>query len=384
MQLGMHEVDRPGGGSRRVHQMIPGIDFGEILSAFLDAFDSDDLEEMVRIRLDLKLRAVVPPGPDKRRIFKLLEWSEQRGLTDELIRAAYLERPNNPKIREIYQKFGLAVAVTVQHAGGGVPNAPTLATAPALEAMVKPRLKMVDLGIWGEKLAKIEGQVCRIDFNGNPNGSGFLVAPDLVLTNYHVLEGLILGKLDPASVTCRFDYKVLADGSRKEGEVVKIQHVLDFTRYSQAEADNDPDRQMPNLEELDHALIRLSHAIGSEPVGKNASAAAQPRGWVSLPKTQPPLSIGMPLLIAQHPDGSPIKLALDTESLLKVNDNGTRVRYATNTEHGSSGSPCFDIDWTLVALHHMGDPGWQNPRFNEGIPIGLIQARLNQKGLVVP
>jgi hypothetical protein len=103
-----------------------------------------------------------------------------------------------------------------------------------------------------------------------------------VLTNYHVLEGLILGKLDPASFTCRFDYKVLADGSRKEGEVVKIQHVLDFSKYSQAEADNDPDREMPNLEELDHALIRLSHAIGSEPVGKNASAAAQPRGWVNM------------------------------------------------------------------------------------------------------
>src|SRR5215472_18827892 len=103
--------------------MIPGIDFNEILTAFVDAFDSDDLEEMVRFRLDLKLRAVVPPGPDKRRIFKLLEWAEQRGLMVELIRAAYLERPNNPKIREVYQKFGLAVAVAVQHAGV-VPNAP--------------------------------------------------------------------------------------------------------------------------------------------------------------------------------------------------------------------------------------------------------------------
>jgi len=170
-----------------VPQMIPGIDFNEILTAFVDAFDSDDLEEMVRFRLDLKLRTIVAPGPDRRRIFKLLEWAEQRGLMVELIRAAYLERPNNPQIREIYQKFGLAVAVAVQHAGGGVPNAPTFATAPALEAVVKPRLKMVDLGIWGEKLAKVEGQVCRIDFDGNPNGSGFLVGPDLVLTNYHVL-----------------------------------------------------------------------------------------------------------------------------------------------------------------------------------------------------
>src|SRR5262245_39384203 len=87
--------------------MIPGIDFNEILTAFVDAFDSDDLEEMVRFRLDLKLRTIVAPGPDRRRIFKLLEWAEQRGLMVELIRAAYLERPNNPQIRELRNRTGV-------------------------------------------------------------------------------------------------------------------------------------------------------------------------------------------------------------------------------------------------------------------------------------
>ena len=48
----------------------------------------------------------------------------------------------------------------------------------------------------------------------------------------------------------------------------------------------------------------------------------------------------------------PLKLAPDTEAVLSVNANGTRVRYANNTEPGSSGSPVFDINWNLVALHH--------------------------------
>ena len=89
----------------------------------------------------------------------------------------------------------------------------------------------------------------------------------------------------------------------------------------------------------------------------------------------------MPLLIAQHPDGSPLKLALDTEGVTSVNANGTRVRYATNTEGGSSGSPCFNIDWKLVALHHLGDPARdrQKPKFNQGVPIGIIGKRLSGK-----
>jgi V8-like Glu-specific endopeptidase len=89
---------------------------------------------------------------------------------------------------------------------------------------------------------------------------------------------------------------------------------------------------------------------------------------------------GAPLLIAQHPQGEPIKLAIDMDAVLGLNGNATRVRYATNTEPGSSGSPCFDMDWTLVALHHMGDPRWRNPQYNEGVPISLIRARLARQG----
>jgi V8-like Glu-specific endopeptidase len=58
-----------------------------------------------------------------------------------------------------------------------------------------------------------------------------------------------------------------------------------------------------------------------------------------------------------------------------------RLRYKTNTEAGSSGSPCFTMDWTLVALHHLGDPARAPaPAFNQGIPIELIRQRIVAQG----
>ena len=87
-------------------------------------------------------------------------------------------------------------------------------------------------------------------------------------------------------------------------------------------------------------------------------------------------------LIVQHPKGEPMKLALDTEAIIAANAGMTRLRYKTNTDPGASGSPCFSMDWDIVALHHYGDPAWQRlPEFNQGIPIHLIQQRLNAKGL---
>jgi hypothetical protein len=58
----------------------------------------------------------------------------------------------------------------------------------------------------------------------------------------------------------------------------------------------------------------------------------------------------------------------------------------TNTEPGSSGSPCFDQDWGLVALHHAGDPDFSfghAAAFNEGIPFGRIVAHLARPGVGV-
>ena len=105
-----------------------------------------------------------------------------------------------------------------------------------------------------------------------------------------------------------------------------------------------------------------------------------PRGWVRLPDVFL-VQRGDPLVIVQHPGGRALQIAIDTEAILSVNGSGNRVRYRTNTEPGSSGSPFFDLSLkSLVALHHSGDPSFR-PAYNEGIPIDKIRDRLAKAGV---
>jgi V8-like Glu-specific endopeptidase len=365
------------------HVPMPGVDFGEFQEGLVEAFDEDELTFLLRVQMNIQLRQILATGSFNAVTFNLLVWIERRGREPEFARAVYLARPNNAKLRRVYEKYGMAPAASLQAAGQPMANGSMRATAVAFEANVKPRLKSVDMAVWRERMARVEGQVCRIEFNNNPMGTGFLVGPDLLLTNYHVLEQPLKGKLPAEQVACRFDYKVLSDDSRSEGTMVRLNGNdwrVDSSPYSKAEADLVPDRESPTADELDFALVRLARPMGREAIDKNATAGASKRGWISIPPAQPALEKDMTLMIAQHPDGSPMKFAFDTDSVIGLAGEGRRVRYKTNTEHGSSGSPCFDIDWTLVALHHMGDPNWKKvPEYNQGIPIGLIGTRLAGK-----
>ena len=54
--------------------------------------------------------------------------------------------------------------------------------------------------------------------------------------------------------------------------------------------------------------------------------------------------------IIQHPRGRPKEVALQDNRVVKVDH--VVVHYSCDTEPGSSGSPVFDNQWRLVALHH--------------------------------
>ena len=58
----------------------------------------------------------------------------------------------------------------------------------------------------------------------------------------------------------------------------------------------------------------------------------------------------------------------------------TRITYGTNTLEGSSGSPCFNYRWDLVAIHHSGDPTYSAKR-NQGVPIEQIFKLLTSRGV---
>jgi len=67
---------------------------------------------------------------------------------------------------------------------------------------------------------------------------------------------------------------------------------------------------------------------------------------------------------------------------VQLSQDRSRVTYTTNTEGGSSGSPCFSQQLVPVALHHAGDPAYPHVgRVNEGIPLSTIRKLLRTKGL---
>ena len=362
--------------------MMPGVRFEEIWKALYSAYTKRSLEQMLRTRLSIDLGVMVGDGPVRDMTFDLLGEAERQGWEVDLVREAYRFNPGNAELLGIYAKYGLAPGAAVQAGGKVTDAAAATVAAEGFEKTVKDHLALLDINVWRERLARIETQVCRVEINGNAMGTGFLVGPDAVLTNYHVLEPALRSG-SAAGVTCRFDYKVLADKSRSPGVVLALDRTnwdLDHSLYSDGEKQGQPDSGTPTEDELDYALVRLERPIGNQPVNPKAESDSAIRGWVYVPHgAAPAFQAKMPLIIVQHPDGSPLKLAIDTEAVLGVNDKGTRVRYATNTEPGSSGSPCFDMDWNLVALHHYGDPAYAHPKYNQGIPINMVRDRITKQ-----
>ena len=334
---------------------IRGAQLKRAVDSLVDAFPRPGkLAQLLEYRLEKNLDALVAPGTLTDRVFELFQVANSEGWDHELVDAARASNPGHRGLLAVAQELALAPALP-----------------PQLESIIRARNRIHDADGWYRRLGEALNRLCRIELDGNPSGTGFLVGPDLVLTNHHVIA--------PAhqALAARFDYRRVA-GKVNQGVAVPVVAVLD--RSPPSPHDFDPsDPGDPSFDELDHALLRLDRPLGNEPVGAQADPDATPRGWFAA--SQPPptsLAPGASLLIVQHPRGGPVALAFDTDSIIGLNVRGTRVRYRTNTEAGSSGSPCFDQDWNLIALHHGGDPGWAQPMFNQGIPIAAIVARLSR------
>src|SRR6202158_1871401 len=358
--------------------MMPGTQYKEIRTAIVESFDRSELIEMLRAEMDVVLDNIVVSGRYEAMVGDLVKWAGRTGRVLELIRAAYFVNSSNDALRSVYQDFGLAPAVDLQR--GGLTMAPLQpATAPGLEKMIKDYLPVVDAALWRDQMAGQERRVCRIELNdrGNTMGTGFLVGPDAVLTNYHVLESVLAEPALASAVCFRFDYKTLADGTEYEGVVARphpTEWQLDHSPYGKGEAKGAPDSPPPAPDELDYALVRLDPPI-RPPTAQPPAPQGTPRGWVRVPEVDPAIT-DKSLFILQHPRGAALKLALDTHADPRLVNGGLRLRYATTTDEGSSGSPCFSSRWTLLALHHYGDPAWGRAAYYQGIPIGRIRDRV--------
>lgn len=339
--------------------MLSGREQLEWRDAFFAAFSSQDLRDLLLYRLEDNV-AKWASGEDSHEVAigKVIAAYSRRDNEDLLIARAIEARPKNAALLRIARDVNAAAVPDDAHA----------------ERLIRDSNSLLDIGRWLERAGQLQVCVCRIEIptasGGMIFGTGFLIAKDLLLTNYHVMEPVIATedgnaayvgpRASAADVVCRFDYKVLSSGATSAGSPIRL-------------PGNWRVAISPNVDgELDAAVVRLAQPVGSQPVGDKTAISGDRRGWIPLlPHFVPEFMPHGPLFIIQHPKAEPLKLALDTDAIESINAGRTRVRYRTNTEPGSSGSPCFDQDWRLVALHHAGDPDFA-PAYNEGIPIDAI------------
>ncbi|MHB9064223.1 MAG: TRAFs-binding domain-containing protein [Pirellulaceae bacterium] len=194
--------------------------------------------------------------------------------------------------------------------------------------------------------------VARIEtFTGQPYGTGFLVAgklfgprwaeETLLLTNAHVVSPESRGNaLAPSQAFADFE----TEGNLR----VQVREVVASS----------------NRADLDYSLLRLSQPVTHVEPAPLSPLALNPS------QRQKLYAIG-------YPFGA--TLALSIQDNLMIDFRNPLLHYRTPTDPGSSGSPIFDEQWQLVALHHAG--GRQMPKLsgtgtyeaNEGIWIQAIQ-----------
>lgn len=153
------------------------------------------------------------------------------------------------------------------------------------------------------------------------SGTGFLIAPGALITNHHVLPD--------ADVAARsevvFSYERRIDGRLGEPTTFALEPGTFF--FSDAA--------------LDFSIVAVR-------------GDTSPFGFIPLVERIGKVSEGEWLTIVQHPRGEPKQVCVRENRLIKRADDV--LWYSTDTLGGSSGSPVFNNDWFVVALHHSGVP----------------------------
>ncbi|MDN7244608.1 DNA/RNA non-specific endonuclease [Planococcus shenhongbingii] len=183
-------------------------------------------------------------------------------------------------------------------------------------------------------------------------GTGFLVAPSLLLTNHHVLHTYEAAQYAAAEFNYEDDVNFLPK------EIVSFRL--------------DPDKLFITDEELDFTLVAV-HDIDAEGVKLSDF------GYLPLLPQPGKILEGEYVSIIQHPKGGPKAVTIRENEVKFISSD--YVHYVSDTEPGSSGSPVFNDQWVVVALHHAGIPHPEDDSkwiANEGIRISSIVRHLTQ------
>ncbi|WP_257386662.1 DNA/RNA non-specific endonuclease [Tahibacter caeni] len=182
----------------------------------------------------------------------------------------------------------------------------------------------------GERAARAVARVAIRAASGRLEGwgTGFLIAPGVLLTNNHVLPDARQAQRSEA----HFGYELDVDGNPQSFETFALE----------------PERLFRTSEQLDFTVVAVRAKA------ENGPSALSSYGCLPLVAALGKVSEGEWLTIVQHPRGERKQLCIRENQLIKRDTDV--LWYSTDTLGGSSGSPVFNNDWFVVALHHSGVP----------------------------
>ena len=229
---------------------------------------------------------------------------------------------------------------------------------------------------------------------GSGWGTGFMVSPTVLMTNNHVIPSIAFARRLHVQFNYQLDYagnpQQLDAFSFDPDDLFYTNVALDFTLIRvRAKSLFAPFRHMgaetgfvtePFVSQ-ERLVTMPSTTMGTMPIATDwmdrmarmRYTAGQRWGFLRLPTTMAAFATQQHINIIQHPQGRRKEVALQQNRLDTIYSNV--VRYTTDTEPGSSGSPVFNNAWDLMAIHHAGgdfvDGAWVN---NEGVRMDRIVA----------
>ena len=155
--------------------------------------------------------------------------------------------------------------------------------------------------------------VVRVDLDGIANGTGFLIAPSLMVTNNHVVGD---------------------DAIAQRTQVVFFDEV-------------EPVRQAVTVRVAPSPALLYTDAVLDVSIVRLASPPEVP--CLRLRKNAR-LKPSDRVVIIQHPGGYPKQISLQNNLVAHADER--IVQYYTSTKAGSSGSPVLDQEFAVAAIHH--------------------------------
>lgn len=340
---------------------------GMFLQALLDSFDAAAMRVLLLQRYNKKFDWITSNTIWPQQATDVFEHFQFHNTVELLVALCRDARPAVPEFARVLDAMGFVVASDGSGAGTGVAGANGNLEA-LLSRVASP---YQDVVAFRGNLSKLEGQVCRVTCG--LSGTGILIAPDIVVTNRHVVRNVLADRGElTATVTCTFDDKKGDSTYTTPKKTVSVSKVIASSPH--AAEDTKPGPPNASMEFLDYALLRLSERVGEQPIVHGGDE----RGWIDISEVPEAPALNSGLIVLQHPRAQPMKIDIGAV----VENAPTRFRHTVNTERGSSGAPVFDAALKLAGLHHAGHetgPGGA-PGFNQAIPFKLVLADARAKG----